>query len=85
MTKIEGIKRIANFTVGMSTAWLASNIIANNSHAEGNFRKAERLIGGLAIGSLVADAASNHVEAKIDEIYEFAKGLREKASLNIAV
>ena len=85
MTKLEGIKAVANFTVGMSTAWLTANIIANNSHAEGNFRKAEKLIGGLAVGSLVADAASIHVERKIDELYEFAKGLREQARLNFAI
>lgn len=85
MSKLENTKRIAKIVVGWSTAWTVGNVIANNVAPENKFRKAEAVVGGVVIGSIVADHAEEHIDAKIDEIYAFFKGDKDEAKLNLTI
>lgn len=85
MDKLAATKKVAKFVVGWSVSWTVGNAIANNVNPDNRFRKAEAVVGGVVVGSMVADAAEEHIDKKIDELADLFKGNRDEAKLNIAV
>ena len=83
--KLETTKKIVKFVVGMSTAFTVGNVIGNNVNPDNKFRKAECVVGGAVVGSMVADAAEEHIDRKIDEIVGYFRGEKDEAKLNIVV
>lgn len=85
MSKLDMTKKVAKIVVGWSTAWTVGNVIANNTNPENKFRKAEAVVGGVVIGSIVADHAEDHIDRKIDDIAALFQGTKDDVKLNIVV
>lgn len=85
MSKLDTFKKVAKFVVGLSTSWTVGNVIANNTNAEKPHQKVEAYVGGVVVGSMVADAAEEHIDKKIDEIAAFFRNEKDDAKLNIVV
>ena len=83
--KREMTKKVVKFAVGWATAWTVGNVISNNVNPDNKFRKAEAVVGGVVVGSMVADAAEDHVGRKIDDIFDIFEGDKDAVKLNIAV
>lgn len=85
MSKLDVTKKVAKIIVGWSTAWTVGNVIANNTNPDNKFRKAEAVVGGVVVGSMVADAAEDHIDRKIDDLVAHYKGTKDDVKLNIVV
>jgi len=67
MTKIELTKRLTSLIVGVGTGKIISSIIKNNVAPEKLTDKVAIACASYVLGAMVADAASNWTDAKIDE------------------
>ena len=70
MNKIAIAKSIARFVVGTSAAHCASSIITNSLKPESVVQKVEVVVGAVAIGGMVQDAAKTWTDKQIDELVE---------------
>lgn len=73
------VKRIAKFIVGFSTAWTVGNVIGNNTTTTNRRQKAQAVIGGAAIGAMVADQAENMIDREIDRYADVFTGNKNEA------
>jgi uncharacterized membrane protein YeaQ/YmgE (transglycosylase-associated protein family) len=72
MTKLEITKLAVTIVVGSSAGKVAKDIIKNNlADPEGLENKIKIGIGSVVIGMMVAEAASSHVNDKIDWLAKF--------------
>lgn len=79
MSKLGIAKEVAKLVVGGSVAKVVTDIILINSNVETRFDRVKVVIASVSLGSMVADAAAKHVEAKIDEYAEAWQHVKEKA------
>lgn len=66
MTKLGLAKGVAKFVVGTSTAYVVSNAAKGLVEPKNNLQKVQLVIGGLAIGGLVAKQAEDWAVDRID-------------------
>lgn len=85
MSKLDMTKKVVKIIVGWSTAYTVGNVIANNVAPDNKFRKAEAVVGGVVVGSMVADAAEDHIDRKIDDLAALFQGDKDDVKLNIVV
>lgn len=81
MDKLKLAKLIISYTVGSSSAYCVSTMIANNVEPEDTLEKVKLLVGSAAIGSMVAAGVKEHVNKIVDDGVE---AYQEFASRNDA-
>lgn len=62
------VKTVANFIVGRSVSAVIVTLAHQNATPVTRLQTAELYIGAYVLGSMVASAAQDHTEKKIDEI-----------------
>jgi hypothetical protein len=79
--KFQIAKLVINVTAGMGVSKVVHDIITNNTTVESTADAAKVWAGSCVIGSMVADAASDHVNAKVDAVANWLeKRKAEKAT-----
>jgi len=58
MSNIDMAKKLTAWAVGLSAGWITTNALRNNVNPESKLQKAEAVVGGIVVGSMVSDAAS---------------------------
>ena len=71
MTKLGIAKLVINVAAGMGVAKVTDDFIKSNTTVESTEDRIKVAIGSIVLGSMVSQAASNHVNAKIDSIANF--------------
>lgn len=79
-TKLAFAKSAINFTVGASVTKVVSDIIRNNANAETPLDTIKIMTASVALGSLVADAASDHVDTKVEQIADWYADFKSRPS-----
>lgn len=77
-TKLDIIKTAVNFAAGAGVSKVVHDIIQNNTDPEDLVDKTKVVVGSAVIGSMVADRASEHVNAKIDAAAVWMQNLKDK-------
>lgn len=79
MTALAVTKFCARTVVGIGVGKIVREIVANNiNDPESLVNKVTVGAGAVVLGSMVASASSDHVEAKIDEIAQAFRNFKEK-------
>jgi len=73
MSNIDMAKKLTAWAVGLSAGWITTNALRNNVNPESKLQKAEAVVGGIVVGSMVSDAAESYTNRKIDEIVAIFK------------
>jgi hypothetical protein len=68
MTKLGIVKLVINVAVGIGVSKVTNDVISNNVNVESTEDQIKVAIGSVVIGSMIAERASDHVNAKIDTI-----------------
>jgi len=71
MTKLGIAKLVINVAAGMGVAKVTDDFIKSNTTVESTEDRIKVAIGSIVLGSMVSQAASNHVNAKVDTIVNF--------------
>lgn len=82
MTKLGIAKLVINVAAGVGVSKVTNDIITNNVTVDSTEDRIKVAIGSFVLASMVADAASDHVNAAIDSIAKLWKN--RKASVNPA-
>lgn len=72
------IKLIARLATMVSVSKVTHDIIANNTVVETGFDQARVWFGGMIIGAMVAEQATDHVDRKIDGAVAWWANLQEQ-------
>jgi hypothetical protein len=75
-TRTSTAKNIVKFVVGRSVSGVVVTVLHNNCPVEGKAQKAQLYIGAYVVGSMVADAAVDHVITEIDRIRGLVRELK---------
>lgn len=71
MSKLAFVKLAADVVTGVGVSKIVHDIISNNVTIISNGDRIKVAVGSMVIGSMIAEAASSHVHAKIDKAAEF--------------
>ncbi|ADD81064.1 gp066 [Rhodococcus phage ReqiPoco6] len=77
MTKLEMLKLAVSSIVGVGTSKIVRSIIANNVEIDSPVDQVTVTAGSFVVGAMVADASKDYTDAKIDEIVEIFKTIKE--------
>lgn len=76
--KLDIVKTAINFAAGAGVSKVVHDIIKNNTDPETTADTLKVAAGSIVLGSMVADRASEHVNAKVDAIAAWASKLKDK-------
>lgn len=68
MTKLGFAKLAINVAAGMGVSKVVNDVISNNTNIDSTEDQIKVAIGSVVIGSMIAEKASEHVNAKVDAI-----------------
>lgn len=71
MNKLDIIKSVATVASSLAVGKVTHDIIANNVNVDNTEDRIKVAVGSFVIGGMVAQAASHHVHASIDEVAQF--------------
>lgn len=63
------VKKGVNLVVGFSVGAIVKRIIQNNADPEGKLQEAETFVACIALGGMVAKAATDYTDDKIDHFF----------------
>jgi hypothetical protein len=75
--KLAITKLVVNVAAGMGVSKVVNDIITNNTTIETTADAVKVWAGSVVIGSMVADAGSKHVNAKIDSVANWYEARKE--------
>lgn len=78
MTKLGIIKLVINVATGIGVSKVTNDIITNNVDVDNTEDQIKVVVGSIVIGSMVAEAASSHVNTKIDSIAKLWENRKAK-------
>jgi hypothetical protein len=68
MTKLDFVKLVINVAAGIGVSKVTNDVISNNVNVDSTGDQIKVAIGSVVIGSMIAEAASDHVNARIDQV-----------------
>lgn len=78
------VKTVARFIVARSVSGVIVTIAHQNITTETKLQTAELYVGAYVLGSMVADAAKDHTDKKIDDVAELVDKIKaEKAAATL--
>jgi len=77
MTKLGIVKLVVNIVVATGVSKVTNDVISNNVDIESTEDQIKVAIGSVIIGSMIAEAASTHVNGKIDSIANVWKNRKD--------
>ena len=78
MTKLAVAKLVINVAAGMGVSKVVNDVISNNTNIESTEDQIKVAIGSVVIGSMIAERASEHVNAKVDAIHAIWTNRKDK-------
>lgn len=75
------VKKVATTVVGFSVGAVVKRIIQNNATPESTLQSAELFVASYALGGMVAKAAREYTDQKVDEYADKLKQMKEQATL----
>jgi hypothetical protein len=79
MDKVQTVKLITKFIVGIGVTKIVSSIVDNNVQPRGSIDKVFIQGGSLAAGFMAADAVGHYTDEKIDELFSWSKAVDTKS------
>ena len=76
--KMKIAKAAIRIISGAGCSKVVNDIIRNNTNVETTMDSIKVLVGSIVIGTMVADAGSDHVEAKFDQLVGIWKDIKSE-------
>lgn len=77
MTKRNMTKKIAKFVVGTSVGYTVASALTNNTTTDKPHQKAEAVIGGFVVGSVVAEHTEDWTDRKVDDLFDAIEAFKK--------
>jgi hypothetical protein len=81
--KLTYAKVAVKFVAGAGVSKVVNDIISTNTVADDTTDKVKIAVGSLVLGSMIADAASNHVERRMNKVADWLNSRRTEESTEV--